>query len=256
MTAYFAITPIRISAQGSVRLIYPGDVVDDSRDDVVSMMANGAALALASDPYVAAAAAIALKRRGQGADAIALESLMRTGAANSASASVQAPGGSLGGASLAAATVKQLDGTAGVASVPATEVDWGPNVKSLKPTGDSAVQTVSAALTTIATIAIPNTSQTRIDVIVSAYRPGNGDAATWALTVAYVRNGAGPVIMGAAPTDPNARGTNAGAPPAGWPTPVFTISGNNILVQAQDTAWAAAGDNANWYAYPQIIKAA
>ncbi len=113
-----------------------------------------------------------------------------------------------------------------------------------------ALVTADAAVHVLATYAIPDVATTGLDVKVEAFTAAGG-ASIWNLSIGYVRNGAGPVVLGTT-TSADPRGSNGGAPLAATPTPVFAIVGNTVTLSVQNTGGAPT-NWASWASAPQAL---
>jgi len=123
---------------------------------------------------------------------------------------------------------------------------WGPPGAQVISDRDI-LKTKDGAAHIISTIEIPDHANTKLDFSVQGFA-ADGSAADWNLSVGYVSNGAGPVIMGTL-TSVDPRGTNAGTPPATWQLPVLGIDGQNVTISVQDTGGSQAID---WFCVWQI----
>lgn len=108
------------------------------------------------------------------------------------------------------------------------------------------VQTTDATVTTLATIALKDEYATKIDCVVVARKSADDEAATFNLSMSYVRTAAGaPVALGAV-TSSDPRST-AGA--AAW-VATIDVSGNNARIRVT----GAAATTINWESHTQIVE--
>jgi len=121
----------------------------------------------------------------------------------------------------------------GTLAIDSGQSTFGPAASTQAPA--AVLITNDVLVHTLLTIPIPLDACAQIDAVLSVKQPGTANAASYSLSIGYARNGgAGPIASGTLSNI--SRGSNAGAPPAGWIDPVFTIAGNSILIQVQGPA--------------------
>lgn len=123
-------------------------------------------------------------------------------------------------------------------------ITWGPPADNVQ-SKQAKVTTVDNTVTTVLSLDCSTAATVYgFDAVIQAKGAG-ATAAKFNLSMAVVNNGGVLTTLGTV-TSSDARGTNAGLPPVGWTTPIFTVSGTSVLVQVQGPAattilWHYAG---------------
>lgn len=135
-----------------------------------------------------------------------------------------------------------------VVSLTTNKTTWGASGQQLESDLPTPTTTINNTPTTAFSYAMPDNTVLKMDVLVVARDTTTGtSAATFNLSASYYRSAAAaPVAIGST-TSSDPKGTNAGAPPAGWAATI-TTSVNNIIVQVTGDAT----DSVKWMVAPQI----